>query len=37
MDELNTHDKFMWHLMKNIDKEIFDTNGIKLGGIKFKF
>ena len=37
MDELNTHDKFIWHLMKNMDKGTFDTNGIKFRGIKFKF
>ena len=37
MDELNAHDKFMWHLMTNMDKGNSDTNGIKFRGIKFKF
>lgn len=27
---LNMHDKFMWHLMKNIDEEVADTNIIEL-------
>ena len=30
-------DKFMWHLIENIDEWAVDANEIKLQEIKFKF
>ena len=37
LDKLNTCDKFMWHLMKNMDKGAIDANRIKFQGVKSKF
>ena len=37
MNDLNMCDKFMWHLIENINERVDDANGIEVQGIKFKF
>ena len=37
LNDLNTCDKLMWHLIENINEMVDDANEIEVQGIKFKF